>query len=102
MPSPLAARVSPICLLLAFAAPASAQEEVDSLTPADSLVPADTEAAADTLQEPPIIREDPRLTWLGDTLALVDTLAFTEPIEVIPDSLFDPYTVERPGARPVF
>ncbi|HET9332893.1 MAG TPA: hypothetical protein VFQ21_04860 [Gemmatimonadota bacterium] len=102
MPSLLSARASSICLLLLFAGPAAAQEEVDSLAPADSLVQAEGLTAADTLPEPPRIREDPRLTWLGDTLALVDTLAFTEPIEVIPDSLVDPYTVERPGARPVF
>ena len=49
MPLPLAARVSPICLLLVFAATAAAQEEADSLTPADSLVPAEG-PAADTLR----------------------------------------------------
>ena len=100
MPSRLSTRVcSTACLLLLAAGPAIAQEEAvsqDSLTPPDSLAPPDT---VQTL----IIREDPRLTWLGDTLwSGIDTLGFTEPIEVLPDSLVDPYTVQRPGARPVF
>ena len=65
--------------------------------------PPDTVAAADTIQAAPVIREDPRLTWLGDTLwPEIDSLAFTEPIEILPDSLVDPYTLSRPGARPAF
>ena len=86
------------CTLLLAAAPAAAQEAV----PADTLALADTLAAADTIPEAPLIREDPRLTWLGDTLDAADTLAFTEAIEVVPDSLVDPYTLTRPGARPSF
>jgi outer membrane receptor protein involved in Fe transport len=98
-------RVSLIaCALFFAAAPAAAQEEEvqpDTLamqpdTLADSLAP------ADTVPTVPLVREDPQLTWLGDTLWSVDTLAFTEPIEVLPDSLLDPYTISRPGARPAF
>jgi outer membrane receptor protein involved in Fe transport len=70
---------------------------------ADTLAVADTSAPADTVELAPLLREDPRLTWLGDTLwSGIDTLAFTEAIEVPPDSLLDPYTVSRPGARPAF
>ncbi|HJR53771.1 MAG TPA: TonB-dependent receptor plug domain-containing protein [Gemmatimonadota bacterium] len=86
------------CTLLLAAAPLAAQEEV----PADTLTLADTLAAADTIPEASLIREDPRLTWLGDTLDAADTLAFTESIEVLPDSLIDPYTLTRPGAKPAF
>ena len=86
------------CTLLLVAAPAAAQEVV----PADTLALGDTLAVADTIPDAPLIREDPRLTWLGDTLDAADTLAFTESVEVLPDSLLDPYTVSRPGARPAF
>ena len=97
----LSSKVSLIaCLLLFAAAPAAAQEEE---APADTVAPPDTVAPADTIQAAPVIREDPRLTWLGDTLwSGIDTLAFTEPIEILPDSLVDPYTLSRAGARPAF
>lgn len=97
----LSSKVSLIaCVLLFAAAPAAAQEEE---APADTVTPPDTLAPADTIQAAPLIREDAGLTWLGDTLRSgIDTLAFTEPIEVLPDSLVDPYTVSRPGARPAF
>jgi outer membrane receptor protein involved in Fe transport len=98
MSSRLSYRVSRLLCALSFvaAAPAVAQE-------ADTLAVADTSAAADTVDVAPLLREDPRLTWLGDTLwSGIDTLAFTEAIEVPPDSLLDPYTVSRPGARPAF
>jgi hypothetical protein len=102
MPSPLVARVSRfVFLLLLTAVPAAAQEAADSLTPGEPPTPGDTLTPRESV-EAPRIREDPRLTWLGDTLPPIDTLAFTEPIEVLPDSLVDPYTVPRPGARPVF
>lgn len=81
--------------LLLAALPAAAQEAV----PADTV---GTPALADTIPEAPVLREDPRLTWLGDTLDAADTLAFTESIEILPDSLLDPYTGSRPGARPAF
>ena len=91
---------------LLAAAPAAAQEEAaaaDTIAPAEPIAPRDTVAPADTLEPAPILREDPRLTWLGDTLdQVIDTLRFTEPIEVIPDSLLDPYAIARPGARPAF
>jgi hypothetical protein len=100
MRSRLFSRTSAACLLLLAAAPAVAQEEA---VPPDSLIPPDSLAPADTIETAPIIREDPRLTWLGDTLrSAIDTLSFTEAIEVLPDSLIDPYTVVRPGARPAF
>ena len=95
----------PFALALLFGLavrPAAAQEEPEPPTPADSAGADSLAAAADTTEVAPRIAEDPRLTWLGDTLPPVDTLAFTEPIEIIPDSLVDPYVVQRPGARPVF
>ena len=98
MSAPLLSRCSRIaCTLLLAAAPVAAQEAV----PADTLTLADT-LAADTIPDAVLIREDPRLTWLGDTLDAADTLAFTESIEVLPDSLVDPYTLSRPGVRPAF
>jgi outer membrane receptor protein involved in Fe transport len=105
MPARLLSRCSRIaCTLLLAAAPAAAQEAVpaDTLTLADTLALSDSLASADTTAPIPLIREDPRLTWLGDTLDAADTLAFTESIEILPDSLIDPYTVSRPGARPAF
>ncbi len=68
--------------------------------PADSL-------AADTLEaRRPVGREDPRLTWLGDTLALIDADSihpkFSDVPEVWPDSLVDPYLLDRPGSAPAW
>jgi outer membrane receptor protein involved in Fe transport len=89
MSSRLAYRVSRLLCALSFAAAPAVAQEADTLAPAD------------TIEVAPSVREDPRLTWLGDTLwSGIDTLAFTEAIEVPPDSLLDPYTVSRPGARP--
>ncbi|MFN2384263.1 MAG: TonB-dependent receptor plug domain-containing protein [Gemmatimonadota bacterium] len=80
---------------IAWASPTVAQdvsEAADSLAIPDSVGP-----------RPAAVREDPRLTWLGDTLAApADSLhpRFSELPEVSPDSLVDPYLVERPGAWP--
>lgn len=101
MPSRPPSRLSWIVAASLLAAvPATAQEEV---APADTVALTDPTTATDMLPPVPLIREDPRLTWLGDTLEqAIDTLAFAEPIEVIPDSLVDPYTLARPGSRPAF
>ena len=94
MSSRLSYRVPRLLCALTFAAAPAVAQETDTLTPADTLAPADTVEAA------PLLREEPRLTWLGDTLDAADSLGFTEAIEIPPDSLLDPYTVSRPGARP--
>jgi outer membrane receptor protein involved in Fe transport len=96
MSSRLSYRVPRLLCALTFAAAPAVAQEADTLTPADTLAPADTVEVA------PLLREEPRLTWLGDTLDAADSLGFTEAIEIPPDSLLDPYTVSRPGARPAF
>ncbi|MFN2421483.1 MAG: TonB-dependent receptor plug domain-containing protein [Gemmatimonadota bacterium] len=98
--------LSPLLLLGAVlvssvVAPIRAQEpqRADTLMAADTLA-ADT-LAADTLASGLAgVGTDPRLTWLGDTLAVADTIRpkFTELPEVWPDSLVDIYTIDRPGA----
>lgn len=96
-----------IAVFLASASRAAAQEQpeptpADTMAPSDSLAPADSVDVVGWTYPEPI--SDPRITLLGDTLSTADTLKpkFTELPEVFPDSLVDPYTLERPGAWPAW
>ncbi|HUP00333.1 MAG TPA: TonB-dependent receptor plug domain-containing protein [Gemmatimonadota bacterium] len=94
--SPLLVAVVPL-----MSPPASAwsQDAPDTTAAADTT--ADTLAPADSALFFPAI-SDPRVTLLGDTLGPADTLRpkFAELPEIYPDSVIDPYTLDRPGAEP--
>ena len=70
--------------------------------PGDSVALADSVAAAADSLRFPRATSDPRITLLRDTLGFADTLRpkFAELPEIYPDSLVDPYTLDRPGASP--
>ncbi|HET6617243.1 MAG TPA: TonB-dependent receptor plug domain-containing protein [Gemmatimonadota bacterium] len=101
-----AARLSWIVVASILTAASAVGQDVvpaDTVALVDTTALADSIAPADTVEAVPVLREDPRLTWLGDTLwSRLDSLGFTEPIEILPDTLVDPYTLSRPGARPTF
>jgi len=90
-------------VVAATAAPAVAQDDVPQDTVAAADEPDSLTADETGFRLPDPLPPDPRMTWLGDTLPEQPRMPqFAELPEIYPDSLIDPYVLDRPGASPAW